>query len=64
MHIGILGAGIVGFNTALRVQQELPNAEVTLIADKFVEDTTSYGAAGLFRPGSHFSSWSCPKLTK
>jgi len=61
MHIGILGAGIVGLNTALQLQQEFPNAQLTLISDNF-EETTSHVAAGIFRPGTHFSG-PTPEIT-
>ncbi len=32
------------------LQQSIPDARVTIIADKFGEQTTSDGAAGIFRP--------------
>ncbi|GFO28700.1 D-aspartate oxidase-like [Plakobranchus ocellatus] len=48
-HIAVIGAGAVGLSTALCVQQAVPNAKITLISDKFDEDTTSWGAGGLFR---------------
>ena len=63
MNIGILGAGIVGLNTALKLQTEFPNAQITVIADKFEEDTLSYGAAGIFRPGTNLAGPS-PKITQ
>lgn len=56
--IGVLGAGVIGLTTALEIQKELPNAEITLIADKFNKETTSDGAAGIFRPGTSFSTFS------
>lgn len=46
----ILGAGVVGLSTAVNVQKFFPDLEVTVIADKFEDETTSDGAAGLFRP--------------
>ncbi len=33
-----------------KLQQSIPDARVTIIADKFGEQTTSDGAAGIFRP--------------
>lgn len=48
--IAVLGAGVVGLSTAINIQNLFPRAEVTVIADKFNTDTTSDGAAGLFRP--------------
>ena len=54
MHFGILGAGVIGLNTGLELQREFPTARVTIVADKFEEETCSYGAAGIFRPGTSF----------
>jgi len=54
MHIGVLGAGIIGVNSALQIQNEFNNAKITLIADKFNNETLSAGAAGIFRPGTNF----------
>ncbi|XP_059469033.1 D-aspartate oxidase [Neocloeon triangulifer] len=54
-RVGILGAGVVGLNTALQLQSEFPTLDVTIIAEKFNQETTSDGAAGLFRPSSSFS---------
>lgn len=48
--IVVLGAGVVGLSTAVNVQSLLPGRKVTVIADKFTKDTTSDGAAGIFRP--------------
>lgn len=55
MSFAVLGAGVVGFSTALELQDKYPNARVNLIADKFGRDTTSDVAAGIFRPGPSFS---------
>lgn len=47
----VIGAGVVGLSTAVNLQNRLGNAcRVTIIADKFFEETTSYGAAGIFKP--------------
>jgi len=54
MHFGVLGAGIIGLNTALELQSKFPSAQITLIAEKFDEETTSHVAAGIFRPGTSF----------
>jgi len=53
--VGILGAGVVGLNTAIQLQKEFPTLDVTIIAEKFNQETTSDGAAGLFRPSPSFS---------
>lgn len=55
MSFLILGAGVVGLSTALELQRCWPNAQVTIIADKFGIETTSDVAAGIFRPGSSFA---------
>lgn len=55
MKVGILGAGVVGLTTAIELQKEYRNADITIIADKLFKDTTSYVAAGIFRPGTSYS---------
>ncbi|KAM7343269.1 D-amino acid oxidase 1 [Cochliomyia hominivorax] len=54
MHFGVIGSGIIGLTTALELQQQFPNAKVTILADRFNEDTTSNVAAGIFRPSTSF----------
>lgn len=54
LRIGVLGAGVVGLTTALQLQETFRQAKVDVIADKFNTDTTSYVAAGIFRPGTSF----------
>jgi len=49
-RIAVVGAGAVGLSTAVQIQQMNAAASVTLIADKFTTETTSHGAAGMFRP--------------
>ncbi|EEB18573.1 D-aspartate oxidase, putative [Pediculus humanus corporis] len=55
IKFGVLGAGVVGMTTCLELQSQYPNSDIYLIADKFNEETTSDGAAGIFRPGTSFS---------
>lgn len=55
MKIAVVGAGVCGLTTALELQNEYPNATISIHADKFYKDTTSYVAAGIFRPGTSFS---------
>lgn len=55
MHFGVVGAGVVGLSTALELQREYRNAQVTIVADKFGDETTSAVAAGIFRPGTSFA---------
>lgn len=50
VNIAVVGAGVIGLSTAINVQRAIPNAHVTVIADKFYEDTTSYGSGGMFIP--------------
>lgn len=46
----VLGSGVVGLSTAISIQQKLPKVKVTVIAEKVHEDTTTFGAAGIFIP--------------
>ena len=48
--VAVLGAGVIGLSSALRLTQEMPQAEVTVIAESFDSDTTSSGAAGTLEP--------------
>lgn len=48
--IVVVGAGVIGLSTAVCIQENISDADVTLVADKFNEETLSYGAGGLFRP--------------
>lgn len=52
-RIAVVGAGIIGLCTAVRLQEVLPSADITVIADKFDRETTGDGAAGIFRPTKH-----------
>ena len=61
--IAVIGAGAVGLSTAVQIQQFDASASVTLIADKFTTETTSHGAAGIFRPSADkFSGAQGPQL--
>lgn len=51
MKIAVIGSGIIGLTTALELQDEYRNASVTIFSDKIYKETTSYCAAGIFRPG-------------
>lgn len=50
LKINVIGAGVIGLSTALRIQQVKPQAKVTVFAEKFGIETTSDGAAGIYRP--------------
>lgn len=56
MKIAVVGSGIVGLTTALELQSEFRNASIFIIADKFYKETTSFCAAGIFRPGQSILS--------
>lgn len=55
MNFAVIGSGVVGLTTALELQEQFPNANVTIVAEKFGVETTSDVAAGIFRPGTNFS---------
>ncbi|CAJ1073325.1 D-aspartate oxidase [Xyrichtys novacula] len=52
VRVAVVGAGVVGFSTAVCIAEALPSCSVTLIAEKFSPDTTSDGAAGILYPGT------------
>ena len=62
-NICVLGAGIVGLTSAFMIKQNHANWDVTVVADKFNEETLSYVAAGIFRPSTSFSG-PTPEITK
>lgn len=47
VRVVVVGAGVVGFSTAVCITEALPFCTVTLIAETFSPDTTSDGAAGI-----------------
>ena len=46
----VVGAGVIGLSSAVRIQNTLPDVDVTLIADIFSPNTTSDGSAGFWEP--------------
>lgn len=52
-NILVVGCGIVGLNTALRLQQDFPKANITIMAEKLGNDIVSNVAAGIFRASKH-----------
>uniref|UniRef100_A0A224XFF2 Putative d-aspartate oxidase n=1 Tax=Panstrongylus lignarius TaxID=156445 RepID=A0A224XFF2_9HEMI len=55
LQVCILGAGVVGLTTALKLQALFGNnVNYTLVAEQFTNETTSHIAAGLFRPSPSF----------
>ena len=49
MRICVVGGGIIGLTTALRLKREL-GSDVTLLTEKLSPDTTADGAAGIWSP--------------
>lgn len=49
-RVAVIGGGVIGLTTALRVHERFPAAQVTIIAEKLATETTSEGAAGLWKP--------------
>ncbi|XP_070571792.1 D-aspartate oxidase-like [Ptychodera flava] len=48
--IAVIGAGVNGLSCAVNIIENIPNAEVTVLADKFSPHTTGDVAAGVFGP--------------
>jgi glycine/D-amino acid oxidase-like deaminating enzyme len=50
-NICVIGAGTIGLTTAIRTIKEFgDNVNITIIADKFLDETTSYLSGGLWEP--------------
>ncbi|XP_070555494.1 D-aspartate oxidase-like [Ptychodera flava] len=49
-NIAVIGAGVMGLASAVRILENIPRVTVTVMADKFSPNTTSDGAAGLWEP--------------
>lgn len=63
MHFGVIGSGVVGFNTALALQKEFPTENVTIFEDDDFIGDTSCSKADLFRPALSLSGTS-EQITK
>jgi len=53
LNIVIIGAGVVGLSTAYRIKKDLNDItklKITIISEKFYNETTSYGSGGLWEP--------------
>lgn len=50
MKVCVVGAGVVGLTTALELQMQLHDIDITILVNTFNTETTSDGAAGLFMP--------------
>lgn len=64
VRIAVIGAGMVGLATAVNVQKVMPHASITIIADKFGNNTTSAGAGGIFRPSAALIKGVEPEVIK
>ena len=51
VKVVVVGAGVIGFSTAVCIAEALPSCSVTLLSEKFSPDTTSDGAAGIMFAG-------------
>lgn len=55
VRVAVVGAGIIGLSTAFCIKLEHGSTiAMTIIADRFLEETTSDGAGGIFRPDDRF----------
>ena len=66
-RIAVLGAGIVGLATATRLLEVSGDSiatNIVIIAERFLEETTSDGAGGLFRPDDRFMQGVSPQTAK
>ncbi|CAN7947114.1 unnamed protein product [Ixodes pacificus] len=50
LRVGVVGGGIIGLTTALKVLETIDNVEVTIIAEHFTPHTTADVAGGFFEP--------------
>lgn len=48
--ITVVGGGVIGLTSALRLKQSYPESSITVVAEKFSRETTSEGAGGLWKP--------------
>lgn len=50
MRICVIGGGIVGTSSAIRLTKAFPNADLELVSDSFSPHTTSDGSGGFWQP--------------
>ena len=48
--LGIVGAGVIGLSSAVRILERAPSSHITIMAEKYGNDTTTSGAAGVWGP--------------
>jgi glycine/D-amino acid oxidase-like deaminating enzyme len=51
-RVAVIGSGIIGLSSAVCITRNLAGVNVTVISDQDQEDTTSFGAGGLWEPYS------------
>ncbi|GAQ78784.1 hypothetical protein KFL_000190030 [Klebsormidium nitens] len=51
-RVAVIGSGIIGLSTAVCIARSIPDVSVTVISDRPWQETTSYGAGGLWMPYS------------
>lgn len=50
VKIGVIGAGIIGTSSALRLIESIPDIDITIIAEQWSPNTTGDGSAGFLYP--------------
>ena len=60
MKIVVIGAGIIGTTTAVRLRRQFPDVDMRIVASRLSPDTTSDIAAGWWEP--HLDPDTCPRL--
>ncbi len=50
VKVCVVGAGVIGLSTAVCIVEQMPDVEVTIIADRFSPDTTADGANAIWYP--------------
>ncbi|GFR85347.1 D-aspartate oxidase-like [Elysia marginata] len=50
LHVGVVGAGIVGLSAAINIQKLIKHVKVTIVADNFGVDTLKEDQMGIFLP--------------
>lgn len=50
VKVGVVGAGIIGLTSALKILESVDNVDVTILAESFTPQTTADVAVGLIEP--------------
>lgn len=48
LKVCVIGAGVIGLSSAVRIQEKIPNVDITIMADKFSPYTCSDGSGGFW----------------